>query len=106
MSNDGLKKARELTDEGFYYDNLLKMARLCREKTHPDSLLSAFVLNRFLSQLAEELGDGPVIVSELRKFEAKYRTALNLALEKAITRSPQLEQDKRCTELVRLLWNE
>jgi len=51
--------------------------------------LSAYILNRVLSDLAAELGDGIVIAAELRKLEAKYRTALNLALESVIAGAPQ-----------------
>jgi hypothetical protein len=54
--------------------------------------------------LAEEVGDGPVLASELRKLEAKYRTALNLALESAIAGATREEQDRRLTELIELRW--
>jgi len=104
MSDSGLKQARELTSKGFHYENLVTMANHCREETHPDRILSAYFLNRFFSELAEEVGDGPVLSSELRKLEAKYRTALNLALEGAIAGAPQEEQKRRLTELVQLLW--
>jgi hypothetical protein len=105
MSNGGLKQARQLTSEGFHYDNLVKMAKHCREETHPDRILSAYILNRVFSEMADELGDGPVITTELRKLEARYRTALNLALEKAIDGASQEEQNKRLTELIQLLWS-
>ena len=104
MSNGGLKQARELTSKGFYYDNLVKMAQLCRQENHPDRVLSAYILNRFFAQLADELGDGPVVMSELHKLEAKYRTKLNLALEKAIAGAPQEEQNRKLIELINLLW--
>ena len=55
-------------------------------------------------EMADELGDGPVITTELRKLEARYRTAVNLALEKAIDGAPQEEQNARLTELIQLLW--
>jgi hypothetical protein len=105
MSNSGLKKARQLTGEGFHYDNLLRMAKHCREETQRDRILSAFVLNRVFSELAQELGEGPVLLSELRKLEANYRTALNLALESAIIGATQEEQNRRLTELIILLWS-
>jgi hypothetical protein len=104
MSNGGLKQARQLTSEGFYYDNLVKMAKHCREETHPDKILSAYILNRVFSEIADELGDGPVITAELRKLEARYRTNLNLVMEKAIEGAPQEEQDRQLTELIQLLW--
>ena len=104
MSDSGLKRARVLTDKGFHYENLVDMAKHCREERHPDRILSAYVLNRVLAELAEEVGDGPVLTSELRKLEAKYRTALNLALESAIAGAPKKEQDRRLTELVHLRW--
>jgi hypothetical protein len=105
MSNSGLKQARKLTGEGFHYDNLLKMAEHCREETQRDRILSAYVLNRVFSEMAQELGEGPVLLSELRKLEAKYRTALNLALESAINGAPHEEQNRRLTELIILLWS-
>jgi hypothetical protein len=104
MSEGGLKQARQLTDKGFHYDNLLEMANLCREETGPDRILSAYILNRVLSDLAAELGDGIVLTNELRRLEAKYRTALNLALESVIAGAPQEEQNRRLTDLVKLLW--
>jgi len=104
MSDTGLKQARELTGKGFHYENLVNMAKHCREETHPDKILSAYLLNRVFSEMAEEVGDGPVLTSELRKLEAKYRTTLNLALESATAGAPQKEQNRRLTELIQLLW--
>jgi|GEM_PF-1515283 hypothetical protein len=104
MSNGGLKRARELTGEGFHYDNLITMAKFCREEHHPDKILTAYILNRIFLQLADDLGDGPVILSELRKLEAKYRTLVNLALEKAIAGAPQAAVNELLTELIQLLW--
>ena len=106
MSNGGLKQARELTGKGFYYDNLVKMAEHCMEEDHPDNMLSAYILNRVFLQIASELGDGPVSSSELRKLEARYRTALNLALETAIAGAPQEKQNRRLIELIQLLWTD
>ena len=104
MSDSGLKEARQLTDKGFHYDNLLEMANHCREETSPDRIFSAYILNRVLYDLAAELGDGIVISAELRKLEARYRTLLNLALESAIAGVPQEEQNRRMTDLVKMLW--
>jgi hypothetical protein len=104
MSDSGFKRARQLTDKGFNYDNLVEMANHCREETNPDRILSAYTLNRVLSDLAAELGDGIVLTSELRKLEAKYRTALNLALESVIAGASQEEQNRRLADLVKLLW--
>jgi hypothetical protein len=104
MSDSGLKQARLSTDKGFHYENLVDMAKHCREESHPDRILSAYVLNRVIAELAEEVGDGPVLTSELRKLEAKFRTALNLALESAIAGEPKEEQNRRLTELVQLRW--
>ncbi len=104
MSHVGLKQARELTGKGFYYDNLINMARHCRQEDHPDKILSAYILNRFFTQLADEIGDGPVVMSELRQLEARYRTTLNLLLEKAIAGAPQEEQNRKLIKLIQLLW--
>jgi len=104
MNERGLRQARQLTDKGFHYDNLIEMAKHCREETDADKILSAYILNRVLYDLAAELGDGIVLTSELRKLEAKYRSALNLALEAAITGAPHEEQNRRMTDLIRLLW--
>lgn len=105
MSENGLKMARDLTINGFYYENLMAMAAHCREESRPDRLLSAFVLNRFFAQLAEEVGEGPVLSSELRKREVRYRNTVNLTLEKAMVGSPQEEQDKLLVGLIQLLWS-
>lgn len=104
MSDSGFKWARQLTDKGFHYDNLLEMANLCREETSLDRILSAYILNRVWSDLAAELGDGIVLSHERRRLETEYRTALNLALECAEAGSPQEEQTRRLADLVTLLW--
>lgn len=104
MSDSGLKQARMLTDKGFHYENLVDMAKHCREEIHPEKILSAYILNRVFSEIAEDVGDGPILTSELRKLEAKYRTALNLALESAIAGTPKEEQCRRLTELIELRW--
>ena len=104
MRENGLKQARDLTINGFYYENLVAMAAHCRKESRPDRLLSAFVLERFFTQLAEELGDGPVLSDALRKWEVRYRNTVNLALEKAMAGAPQEEQDKLLIQLIQLLW--
>lgn len=103
MSKRGLARARELTINGFYYENLLEMARHCREEEQPDRLLTAFVMDRFFVQLAGEVGDGPVLSTELRKLEVRYRNTVNLALEKAMADAPQEEQNELLVKLVQLL---
>ena len=100
MTVGGLKRARELTDKGFHYDNLITMAKHCRGEDDPDRMLTAYILNRFFLQLADDLGDGPVISSELRKLEAKYRTLVNLSLEKALAVAPQEEQKRNQTIII------
>jgi hypothetical protein len=80
------------------------MAQHCRQEDHPDKILSAYILNRFFTQLADEIGADPVVMSELRKLEARYRTTLNLALEKAIAGAPREEQNGKLIELIQLLW--
>jgi hypothetical protein len=104
MSRDGLKQARELTIQGFHYENLVEMARHCREEERPDCLLCAYVMERFFTHLAQEVGDGPVFSDVLRKLEVRYRNTVNLALEKADAGAPREEQDELLTRLVRLLW--
>ena len=104
MKESGLKQARELTSKGFYYDNLIDMANNCKAENHPEKILVAYVLNRFFTQLADEVGEGPVMSNNLRKLEVRYRTAVNHALEKAIAGVPQEEQDKRLIDLIMLLW--
>ena len=103
MDVQGLQKARQLTADGFYYDNLMKMAACCREESDPNKLLTAYVLNRVFSDLALELGDRPVISTVVRKLEVRYQTAVNLALEKAIAGDPPEEQTRRLTEVIQLL---
>jgi len=105
MVHIGLQGARELTIKGFYYENLVEMAARCREEEHPDRILCAFVLNRFFMQLAQELGNGPVLSTELRKWEVRYRNTVNLALEKALTGASQEEQNTLLVQLVQLLWS-
>jgi hypothetical protein len=105
MSDTGLKRARELTAKGFHYENLVEMASHCREEPRSEAIVSAYILNRVFSEMAEEVGDGPVLISELRKLEAKYRTALNLALEAAAAGASQDEQNRRLAELIRIRWH-
>jgi hypothetical protein len=105
MGKKGLEKARELTIEGFHYDNLVKMAQACREETNPDRLLSAYILHCFFKELSDSLGDGIVMSSEIRELEVKYRTAVNLSLEKAINGEPLEERVKHLTQIIHLIWD-
>jgi hypothetical protein len=100
MEHKGLALARELMDKGFFYDNLEKIAQACRDETQTERLLTAYVLCHIVSDLARELGDKPISVSTTRKLEARYRTDLNLALEKALSGAPPEDQFKRLTRLV------
>jgi hypothetical protein len=105
MEQKGLALVRGLINKGFFYDNLEKMAQACREETEPDQGLTAFVVSHILSDLARELGDKPVTVSETRKLEARYRTGINLALEKALSGGNLEDQFKRLAGLVSTHWN-
>lgn len=102
MSNTGIQAARELTAEGFFYDNFVRMAEHCRAETNPDALLTAYVVEKICLDLAAELGDGPVMMPTVRKMEAKYRTALNLAMEKAMAGASPQEQWKQLIGLIQL----
>jgi epoxyqueuosine reductase len=53
-------------------------------------------------ELADQLGDGPVMMPEVRKMEAKYRTALNMAMEKAIAGASAQEQWESLVRLIQL----
>jgi hypothetical protein len=97
-----MEAARRLTAEGFFYDNFVKMAEHCRAETNPKALLTAYVIEKMCLDLAEELGDGPVMMPTVRKMEAKYRTALNIAMEKAIAGAPVREQWEQLQGLVRM----
>ena len=104
MAEDKLKLARQLMNEGLYYDNLQRMAQCCREESTPERLVSSYVLYHAFSELAKEVGDKPVIMSEMRKLEAKFRTTLNLCLEKAASGANTEDQHKYLTQLVGCLW--
>ena len=106
MEQKGLAAVRRLMDAGFNYDNLEAMAGLCRGERSPAHALTAFVLHGIFLDIAKEIGDGPVLVSELRKMEAKYRTTINLALEEAVAGAAAEQQVDRLSQLVRLHWGE
>ena len=105
MPKGDLKQARQLMNQGFYYDNLIQMAQCCRDDGNPENLVGAYVLGTVFSDLANEMGDQPMIVSEVRKIEAKYRTAINLCLETAISGAPLEERIKRLQQLIEIHWN-
>ena len=104
MEQKGLKEVRRLMDKGFNYDNLEAMAGICRRESEPDQALTAFVLHHLFLDLAGEIGEGPVFVSELRKLEAKYRTMINLALEETVAGVSPERQVDRLSKLIRLRW--
>lgn len=106
MEKGGLKEVRRLMDMGFNYDNLEAMAAICRQEKSSALALTAFVLHHLFMDLAKEIGDGPVLVSELRKLEAKYRTMINLALEETVAGVPEDRRVDRLTNLIRLHWVE
>lgn len=102
MVEEGLAAVRRLMAGGFNYDNLEAMAGLCREERAPAHLLTAFVLHAVFQDIAKEIGDGPVLVSELRKLEARYRTTINLALEEAMADKPVDILAERLNRLIRI----
>ena len=105
MAEDRLKLARQLMNEGLYYDNLQRMAQCCKGETTPERLVSSYVLYHAFSELAKEIGDKPVVMSQMRKLEAKFRTTLNLCLEKAISGANTEDQQKYLTQLIGCLWD-
>ena len=105
MPKGDLKQARQLMNQGFYYDNLTRMAQCCRDERNPENLVGAYVVGTVFSDLANEMGDQPMIVSELRKIEAKYRTAINLCLETAVSGAPLEERMKRLRQLIEIHWD-
>jgi hypothetical protein len=102
MAGEGLKDARACTREGFHYDNLVKMARLCRKEKDPKKILTAYVMETLFSGLAEQLGDRPVTMDKVRKIEVTYRNAVNLAMEKTVAGASPEEQFELLTKVVRL----
>lgn len=106
MEQKGLAAVRRLMDTGFNYDNLEAMAELCHGEKSSAHALTAFVLHRIFLDIAKEIGDGPVLVSELRKREARYRTMINLVLEGALAGAAAEQQVERLSKLVRLHWGE
>ena len=106
MEQKGLTVVRRLMDAGFNYDNLEAMAELCHAERSPALALTAFVLHGIFLDIAKEIGDGPVLVSELRKVEAKYRTMINLALEEALAGAAAEHQVDRLSKLVHIHWGE
>jgi len=103
MAGTGIKSARACTAEGFYYENLRKMAQLCREEADPEKLLCAYVMEKLFTDMADGLGDRPVIMDTIRKLEVRYRTAINLALEKAEAGASPEEQYEALSGVIRLL---
>lgn len=106
MSEDGLKQARDLTSQGFFYENLIKMAQFCRQEKDPSRLVSAFILHHVFLEMANSLGDRPILKNELSKLEARYRTTVNLSLETAISKTPLEEQTKHLNKLISLFWED
>jgi len=103
MDRDGLKVARALTKEGFHYDNLVKMAQLCREEEDTEKILTAYVMEKVFSDMAAQLGDRPVTMDKVRKIEVKYRNAVNLAMEKTVSGLSGEEQFALLTQVVKLM---
>jgi hypothetical protein len=106
MSEEGLKQARNLTSNGFFYENLMKMAQLCRQEKDPSRLISAFILHHVFSAMANSLGDRPILKDDLSKLEARYRTTINLSLETAISKTSVEEQTKYLNKLISLFWED
>ena len=102
----GLSAARQFMDAGFYYDNLYRMAQACRDEADPNRLMTAFALHAIFTDLARQMGDKPILASSTRKLEAKYRTLINLALEKAISGASIEEQHGRLLEVIQVYWED
>ena len=106
MNKEGFKQARDLTNQGFYFDNLMKMAQYCRKEKDSERLVSAFILHHIFLEMAKRLGDRPVLSHELQKLEARYRTTINLSLETAMSRAPMEEQVSHLAKLINLFWED
>ena len=104
MPNSDLILVKDLLSGGFYYSNLDKMAKCCRQETDPSRLVSAYVLSCIFFDLAEVVEAKPE-KGEIRRLEAKYKPIIGSLLEKISSGASLQDQFKALTLLIKTNWH-
>lgn len=104
MPKSDLILVKDLLNGGFYYSNLDKMAKCCRQETDPSRLVSAYVLSCIFFDLAEVVEAKPEKV-EIRRLEAKYKPIIGSLLEKICSGASLQDQFKALTLLIQTNWH-
>jgi len=104
MPKSDLILVNDLLNGGFYYSNLDKMAKCCRQETDPSRLVCAYVLSCIFFDLAEVVEAKPEKV-EIRRLEAKYKPIIGSLLEKISSGASLQDQFKALTLLIQTNWD-
>ena len=104
MLKSDLILVKDLLNGGFYYSNLHKMEKCCRQETDPSRLVSAYVLSCIFFDLAEVVEANPEKV-EIRRLEAKYKPIIGSLLEKISSGASLQDQFKALTLLIQTNWH-
>lgn len=104
MPKSDLILVKDLLNGGFYYSNLDKMAKCCRQETDPSRLVSAYVLSCIFFDLAEVVEAKPE-KAEIRRLEAKYKSIMGSLLEKISSGASLQDQFKALTLLIQTNWH-
>ena len=103
MPKSDLILVKDLLNGGFYYSNLDKMAKCCRQETDPSRLVSAYVLGCIFFDLAQVVEANPE-KGEIKRLEAKYKPIIGSLLEKISSRASLEDQFKALTLLIQTNW--
>ena len=104
MLKSDLILVKDLLNGGFYYSNLHKMAKCCRQETDPSRLVSAYVLSCIFFDLAEVVEANPK-KDEIKRLEAKYKSIIGSLLEKISSGASLEDQFKALTLLIQTNWH-
>ncbi|MBU2496259.1 MAG: hypothetical protein KJ935_07170 [Candidatus Omnitrophica bacterium] len=103
MLKSDLILVKDLLNGGFYYNNLHKMEKCCRQETDPSRLVSAYVLGCIFFDLAQVVEANPE-KGEIKRLEAKYKHIIGSLLEKISSGASLEDQFKDLTSLIQTNW--
>ena len=103
MVKNELALLREIIERGFFYDNLKKMAEICRNESTTSRLVASYVLCSIFSDFADTVEASPYKEIQER-LETKYKQIIKSLLDKVLSGASLEDQFEALNELIKLYW--